>query len=91
MHVASSHRHLPPMKTLKPGGGMRVVRMHISTQVTCSNVGSEYAICIWGYLHNKTLFGARCIVFRLGIIGMMKRILGSVIRIIGKKFLRIQE
>ena len=60
---------------------MRVVRMHISTQVTCSNVGSEYAICIWGYLHNKTLFGARCIVFRLGIIGMMKRILGSMIRI----------
>ena len=87
MHVASSHRHLPPMKTLKPGGGgMRVVRMHISTQVTCSNVGSEYAICTWGYLHNKTLFGARCIVFRLGIISMMKRILGSMIRIIGKNF-----
>ena len=29
------------------------------------------------------LFGAQCIVFRLGIIGVMKRILGSVRRIIG--------
>ena len=48
--------------------------MHISTPVTCSNVG-KYAVCIWGYLYNKTVFGAQCIVFRLGIIGMMKRIL----------------
>ena len=46
---------------------------------------------LWGYLYNKNLFGAQCIVFRLGIIGMMKRILGSMIRIIGKKMLRIQE
>ena len=37
----------------------------------------------WGYLYNKTLFGARCIVFRLGIMGVMKRILGSMRRIIG--------
>ena len=35
-------------------------------------------------IYNKNLFGARCIVFRLGIIGMMKRIIGSMIRIIGK-------
>ena len=92
MHVASSHTHLPPMKALKPGGGrgggggggggMRVVHMRISTPVTCSNVGSEYAVCIWGYLYNKTLLGARCIVFRLGIIGVMKRIISSMIRII---------
>ena len=41
---------------------------------------------LWGYLYNKNLFGARCVVFRLGIIGMMKRILGSVIRIIGKTY-----
>ena len=34
-------------------------------------------------IYNKTLFGARCIVFRLGIIGVMKRILGSMRRIIG--------
>ena len=40
----------------------------------------------WSYLYNKTLFGARCIVFRLGIIGVMKRILGSMRRIIGKNF-----
>ena len=42
----------------------------------------------WGYLYNKTLFaiGARCIVFRLGIIGLMKRIIGSMRRIIGKNF-----
>ena len=44
----------------------------------------------WGYLYNKTLFGARCTVFRLGIIGVMKRILGRIIgsmrRIIGKNF-----
>ena len=87
MHVASSHTHLPPMKPLKPGvGGMRVVRIRISTPVTCSNVGSEYAVCIRGYLYNKTLLGARCIVFRLGIIGVMRRIISSMIRIIGKNF-----
>ena len=45
-----------------------------------------YMYSLWGYLYNKNLFGARCIVFRLGIIGMMKRILGSMIRIIGKIF-----
>ena len=33
-------------------------------------------------VYNKTLFDARCI-FRLGIIGMMKRILCSMRRIIG--------
>ena len=40
---------------------------------------------LWGCLYNKNLFGAQCIVFRLGIIGMMKRILGSMIRIMDKK------
>ena len=42
-----------------------------------------YLYSLWGYLYNKNLFGAQCVVFRLGIIGMMKRILG---RIIGKIF-----
>ena len=41
-----------------------------------------YLYSLWGYLYNKNLFGAQCIIFRLGIIGMMKRILGSMIRII---------
>ena len=45
-----------------------------------------YLYTLWGYLYNKNLFGARSVVFRLGIIGVMKRILGSVIRITGKKF-----
>ena len=40
----------------------------------------------WGYLYNKTLFGAWCIVLRLGTIGVMKRIIGSMRRIIGKNF-----
>ena len=39
--------------------------------------GNLYSL--WGYL------------YRLGIICKMKRILGSMIRIIGKKFLRIQD
>ena len=66
--------------------------MRISTPITCSNVvgiiSNEYLVFVieWGYLYNKTLFGARCIVFRLGIIGVMKRILGSMRRIIGKNF-----
>ena len=45
-----------------------------------------YLYSLWGYLYNKNLFGAQCVGYRLGIIGMMKRILGSMIRIIGKKF-----
>ena len=34
---------------------------------------------MWGYVYNKNLFGARCIVFRL-------EIMGSMIRIIRKNF-----
>ena len=83
MHVASSHRHLPPMKTLKPGGGGDEGSAH-----AYSNVGSEYAVCCsWQLLERwlliliaKICLTPRCIVFRLGIIGMMKRILGSMIR-----------
>ena len=45
-----------------------------------------YLYSLWGYVYNNNLFGAQCIVFRLGIIAMMKRILGSMIRIIGKIF-----
>ena len=56
MHVALSHRHLPPMKTLKlgegvgggggggGGGGMRVVCMHISTSFPPYSVVSYVTI-----------------------------------------------
>ena len=41
---------------------------------------------VYGAIYITRLYLVHCIVFRLGIIGMMKRIISSMIRIIGKNF-----
>ena len=72
------HRHLAAAanETLKPGDKASAhSHLHSShmTVVVMYNICTVFVI-EWGYLYNKTLFGTQCIVFRLGIIGVMKRI-----------------
>ena len=72
------------MKTLIPSLE-DYIQLSVMLQYNCR---SQLCCTVCGaiYLYDKNLFGARCVVFRLGIIGMMKRILGNMIRIKGKNF-----